>query len=122
MPSLISFVYKNRMVRISIEPSAVHGLGVFAGEEIAPGALIETCYVLALIGVPDETSLWEHQLSWTEESDAIASGCALFYNHSDTPNVKMLRDIEGEAIQVFALRKIEDNEELFVQYACKPWW
>jgi hypothetical protein len=110
------------MSRISIHPSAFHGLGVFTESWIAEGTRIELCQVLPLRGVPDNTALWDHQLAWTDECDAIASGCALFYNHSDVPNVKMIRDIEGEEIQVIALRDIDVGEELLVKYACKPWW
>jgi hypothetical protein len=110
------------MVRLTIQPSAVQGLGVFAGENLEKNQIVEVCVVLPLRGVPDNTGLWNHQLAWTEECDAIASGNALFYNHSDNANVRMIRDIPGSSIVVVATRGILYGEELFVKYACKPWW
>jgi hypothetical protein len=103
-------------------PSPVHGLGVFAGSDFHERQLVEICRVVPLRRVPDHTGLWEHQLAWTDECDAIASGGALFYNHSDTPNVRMIRHLEENVIKVVAIREIRYGEEMFIQYACKPWW
>ena len=106
---------------VYIRKSAVHGRGVFVSTTCQTGALLEVCEVIPYDG-PDKTSLWEHQLAWTDTSDCIASGCALFYNHSDDPNAVMIRHPDTEQIAVFARRSIAAGGEVFIKYKCKPWW
>lgn len=98
------------------------GLGVFAAESFLCGDTIEICKAIPLVSVPDNTGLWNHQVAWTEECDAILTGAGLLYNHSDFPNVEMIKNFDSNLVYVRALRTISYGEELFVKYACPPWW
>ena len=43
------------------------------------------------------------------------------YNHSDTPNLKMVRCHDNDTIELVALRDIAQDEELCWKYSC-TWW
>lgn len=100
--------------------SPIHGFGIIATEPIMTDEVIEKCVAIPcpqVAGVLDD-----YRLDWTENEDAIATGNALIYNHSDTPNVKFIKNIENRTITIKAIRNISIGEELFKKYVCGPWW
>jgi SET domain-containing protein len=112
---------------VRISPSSIPdaGLGVFACRPIRMGEIIEECCVIPFdngVPVPENTALWDYQLAWLDGIDAIASGAALFYNHSDMPNATAVRDIENRKLEIIAISDIDENDEIFVLYKCDPWW
>jgi len=112
---------------VRIYPSSIPGagLGVFTSHHVFAGEVIEECVVIPFdkgTPVPENTALWDYQLEWIDGIDAIASGAALFYNHSDIPNAQMIRDVENLRLKITALKYIAENTEIFVRYKCDPWW
>ena len=109
---------------LRIGPSPLHGLGVFADEPIAEGAVLEVAPILL---VPDEeeehlarTVLKEYYFRW-DGGVAIALGYGAIYNHSYEPNASYLPwPLEGFEHGVFvltALRPIAVGEEITHNYA-----
>jgi len=99
------------------------GLGVFSKDDQEEGALIEECVVFPFPNALDIPTFWDHQLEWTDDHDALATGHALLYNHhSQTPNVRFERDFENKRIRIYTRRPLKAKEELFCNYCCKPWW
>lgn len=84
------------------------------------GAVVEEC--IAFPFYAEASVLSDHRLAWTENQDAMASGYACLYNHSDEPNVAFTYDQGRRRIFVITLRAVQRGEELFKRYACEPWW
>ncbi len=107
------------MIYIALSP--VHGWGVFARCNLEPQQLVEECVAFELSNeYPDV--LAHYRLAWTDAYDAMASGSANLYNHSDDPNVEFKNNIEQKTITVRAIKAIAAGEELFKKYVCPVWW
>jgi SET domain-containing protein len=52
---------------------------------------------------------------------AIGSGCATFYNTSESPNTKMTRFFDEDRYEIHALRDIAEGEELTHVYMSLAW-
>jgi len=98
-----------------------HGLGAFANRNIKQGETIEKGVMTPLPGV--DGNLYPHLFTWDEERKLFASGsgCLPFYNHSDSPNVMKIGDLENNRMVVKALRDIRCGEELRSRYFSKAW-
>ena len=61
--------------------------------------------------------------TWSEDRTvwAFASGCATFYNTSRDPNTTMKRFYEEDRYEIYALRNIEEGEELTHKYKSLEW-
>ena len=96
------------------------GHGVFAKSSIKKGELIEKG--LARI-IPLDGNDCPYVFTWSEDRTkwAICSGYATFYNTSRDPNTKMNRDFENNTFEIYALRDIEENEELTHTYRSLGW-
>jgi len=101
-----------------VAKSSINGFGVFAARSLSVGSFIEVGITIPV----SFDSIDVYRLAWTDDMDCIATGCLLMYNHSDEPNVSLVRDIENRTITVVALRDIVKDEELTFRYACGPWW
>lgn len=103
------------------------GRGVFAGERILNGALIESCPVVALEHAKDrdrlrKTGLVNYYFLWGDTRDhaAICLGWGSVYNHSFTPNARYEKVMEDRRMDFYALRDIEEGEEIVVNYNGAP--
>jgi SET domain len=101
-----------------VDHSGVSGWGVYSKQEFCTGDLIEECVA---IPVPYEV-LSDYRMIWNDNTDCIATGNVLMLNHSDTPNVELVKDYAGGLLLIRALRFISPHEELFIKYACGSWW
>lgn len=67
----------------------------------------------------------QHLFTWSDDIPnktwAMTSGCATFYNTSNTPNVKMVRDFTTNTYQFVALEDIKKDVELFHTYKSIKW-
>jgi len=102
------------------------GRGVFARRKILRDEVIERSPVIV---IPDlewagmqETVLSNYVFDWgeNEEHAAVALGYVSIYNHSYTPNAELSECLEDGIIEVTAIRDIEPNEEIFVNYNGEP--
>ena len=113
------------------------GRGVVAGRRIAAGELVERAPVIV---VPEEDRaavdassvgahifMWEHGTTGEDIYSrkgraAVVLGFASLVNHAADPNCRLVRHIEALALDLIALRDIEDGEELTFDYGMTLWF
>ena len=79
-------------LKIYLDKSPIHGLGVFASQPIKTGEIVEVCPVVDLGMSPNESSTilihyrfnWPQGVEWQEQ--VIAFGYGGLYNHSENAN------------------------------------
>jgi SET domain-containing protein len=113
------------------------GRGVVAEAAIAKGDLVERSPVLVIThadrAAADGTIVFTYVFMWehdTVEEDlyehegraAIALGFTSLLNHSYTPNCEFIRHIDDLVIDLVALREIEADEELTIDYQMTLWF
>jgi len=103
--------------------SAIHGTGVFASRSFEADEVIEQCPVLVV--PPDHatrvstTTLGDYVYEW-EGGYAVALGFGSLYNHSRTPAARYEMAYDLEEIHVVAVRPIEADEEITINYNGDP--
>ncbi len=115
-----------RNASIYVSESKLGGRGVFAGEPIQKGDLIEVCPVV-ICGENDkahldQTALYDYYFMWgeQEEQTAIALGFGSLYNHHCPSNAEFIADYDENTIDFYALRYIEAGEEITINYNGNP--
>ena len=106
--------------------SSIEGLGVFARHSIKEGDVIEEA---PLILIPEDqlsdltkTRLLEYYFAWGHKFSeaAIGLGFASLYNHSFEPNAKYIKDVENSVLRFVAIKDINQDEEIVVNYNGHP--
>lgn len=105
--------------KLIIKPSSIHGMGVFAGERLRPGQVIEECHVLVLKEPP--FAFRDYTFKFHETQRVLPLGAGAIYNHADQPNAKVVIDPERLLMTVKALCLILPGEEIFISYG-KSWF
>ena len=113
---------------IEIRDTVNKGRGVFAKKRIARDDTIETAPVLLIPAEqwrhiePTVLALYIYNFGSTAEQEhaAIALGYGSLYNHSYQPNAQYIKDWATQTIRFVALRAIEPNEEITVNYNGRP--
>jgi hypothetical protein len=109
--------------KLYLKDSPGKGRGVFAGEPIPAGALIERVPVVVVPAgqweQTDKTLLVDYYFAWQEHS-ALALGYGSLYNHSYQPNARYVRRFAEAQIDFFALRTIAPDEEILINYNGDP--
>ena len=105
-------------MNVHIAPSQIHGRGVFAYEDIEEG---HWQYVYGdvrsiLPGDPIE----RYGLEWDEGKTFIPFAPWCCVNHSHEPNCEITQEDEYPMLYITALRDIEPNEELTIDYGHDP--
>lgn len=107
------------------------GRGVFAVKNIDVETVVEESPVQPFpksdmdLGRKYETVLGRNQLWWSDRSGeecALGSGYLMLYNHSDHPNVSLVRDYERKTIRVITTRPVVAGEELVHKYRSGTWF
>ncbi len=94
----------SKQSRLQVRPSRIHGLGVFASQDICCGTVVGVCTVTHA-HTPGPHTLWC-------VSGPVDVLCELRYiNHATEPNV-----VFYETLEVVALRDISAGEELTHNY------
>ena len=118
--------------KTKLQPSPVHGTGVFACQNINKDEVIEVSPLLRL----DWKLKYMHDrvirdYCWMNKScqcdDCKIHGPALYlalgygslYNHHDTPNANVKLDYTKGTITIVALQEINSGDEIFVSYGAK---
>jgi uncharacterized protein len=109
---------------IVIRQTPDKGRGVFAQKQFVKDEIIENAPVIVLPTQQeqflDQTILKDYYYHWADGTSALALGFGSLYNHSYTPNARYVRK-HAEAIMAFtALRLIEVDEEITVNYNGDP--
>jgi SET domain-containing protein len=112
---------RNRVVRIEVRESAVHGRGVYATRLIPEGTrIIEyTGQRVSWEAAPDDEND-PHTFNFGLENGEvinpeIGGNAARWINHCCDPNCEAIE--EDNRIFIYAMRNIEPGEELFYDYA-----
>lgn len=115
-----------RIPTLFMAPSELGGRGVFTGEPVEEGALIEICPVIVLketeTPIIHGTTLHDYYFLWGDEQKqcAIALGFGSIYNHAYEPNARYLLDYEHFTIDFYAVKNIGPGEEITVNYNGEP--
>src|SRR5258705_13216624 len=93
--------------------------GVFALSAIKKGELIEQCPVME-ISEDDTAHITEESLVtymyYFGKKSVVALGFGSIYNHTDAPNAAYKENLAEQVIEFWALREIEKDEEITVNY------
>lgn len=114
--------------KITVKPSELHGLGVFALRKIKKGEIIEETPLLQLPIEPGERStlLMNHRYVWPKGSEwechVVALGYGALYNHSNTPNADWENNFENKTFIFTALKDINPGEEILLYYGDESFW
>jgi len=106
---------------ISVRPSTIHGRGVFADKDIAPGEIIEECHLVVMSDKPSPLRDYLFNLCKPEQPDEVAKhglvlGFGSIYNHSNKPNTHYEYDHDKFVVRFTAISAIYRDEEIFTYY------
>lgn len=115
--------------KIFIKASPIHGLGVFASEEIKSNEIIEICPIIDMGMLKGESShiLIDYRFNWPQgtldfEKQVVCSGYGMLYNHSENANASWRSNLELNCFEFYATRTIIAEEEIFVWYGDINYW
>ena len=119
----------NPPTKIYVESSPIHGLGVFASEDISEEEILEVCTVIDMGMRFGDTShiLIDYRFNWPQggspwDKQVVSTGFALLYNHSNTPNAAWRSNLENNTFEFYSIKNIKDGEEVFVWYGDVSYW
>jgi len=104
-----------------LDKSPVHGWGVFIGEDIKKGQLVEECPMASITQITNDYAfidehLMRYPITETTALWFIPTGYSILLNQSYTPNLKWSIDVEKRIMYLHAIQDIKANEELFIIY------
>lgn len=113
----------NPPTKINLKTSSIHGLGVFSTNKITKGEIIETCPFLCYPQGREEkppvfsnyTFCFPRSENWN--SHVLVLGYGSYYNHSTNPSVEWYTKDDEKLFVFYALRDIQPDEELYINYA-----
>src|SRR5690606_27440184 len=98
------------------------GRGVFTSEALEANLIIEISPVLVMSQEErkhlDQTKLHDYIFEWGPQLDqcCTAWGYLSIYNHKFGSNCEYFMDFEHNVMLIKTVRKIEEGEELFINY------
>jgi SET domain-containing protein len=118
---------------LHIASAGANGRGVFTGENIEEGTVIEIAPVIVMSRedrrLLDQTLLHDYIFEWGNKSEqcCMALGYVPMYNHSFKSNCEYEMDFDHQLIRIKTVRFIKKEEELFINYNgdwnnSKPLW
>jgi SET domain-containing protein len=115
----MSEIYAHSNGKIVIKKSSIHGIGVFATEDISNGELIEVCTSLDLDRC-NRATLTEYSYTIPSENKfnrlALLLGYGSLYNHSEDNNVDFTINSDSKRFTFFATKDISAGSELTINY------
>ncbi len=103
---------------IIVKPSAIHGYGVFATQDIPENTLIEECY--CIFSDNPDINFEDYYFQYGRKI-IIPSGFGFIYNHASIPNATHRYDEATNLLIITSKQHIEANEEIFIYYG-KTWF
>jgi SET domain-containing protein len=108
--------------KIYLKDSPLHNLGVFSSQKIKKDEVIDTCPFLSFPQNSKEkipvfsnyTFCYPCSVNW--HTHALVLGYGSYYNHSEKPNVNWRTNEDNKTFIYFAIRDIEEGEELLINY------
>jgi len=111
---------------IAIQPSLLHGRGVFACNAITTGAVIETAPVILLEKSERDflqhTALFCYYFLVADERTPVALGLGYssLYNHAYHANAVYSISLKNKTISITAFKAIQAGEEITLNYNGSP--
>ena len=114
-------------MKVKVQKSSTHGIGVFATKDIKKGDIVEVCPMMLFPEkekkLLDRTTLKDYYFNY-EDGAAVMLGYGSIYNHSNRANVEVIMKevmVEGEVFANYvAYKNIKKGEELFINYNGNP--
>jgi len=108
---------------IIIKNTEKYGRGIFAIRNIKTDEFIEEAPVI-VISIKEwkmmRKSIFKNYIFRWGEDKALALGYGSLYNHSYTPNTRYHTNLENQSIDFYAMRDIQEQEEITVNYNGDP--
>lgn len=99
------------------------GRGVFAKKHFGTGEVIEQAPVIIIQHeqweLIEKTTFYNYCYDWGDDA-ALALGYGSLYNHSYYPNAIYVKKYEDASVEFVALRDIEPDEEITINYNSSP--
>lgn len=116
--------------KIYVARSPIHGLGIFANEDIVKGEVFEITPILDVVKSKEEDLgrefLYDYRFAYNKNGKTtklvLALGYGSLYNHSDTPNASWKLNKELDMFEFFSIRDIKAGEEVLIYYGDKDYW
>lgn len=105
-----------------IAPVPGKGKGVYTGEDLAKGTVLEVSPVIVMSKeervLLDKTRLHDYIFEWGSKRDqcCMALGYISVYNHSYSSNCEYEMDYDYDTISIKTVRAIPAGEELTINY------
>jgi uncharacterized protein len=111
---------------LSVQPSPIHGLGVFTNIPVKKGELIERA-PLILLEITDKeylqhTTLYHFYFVVNNKKTPVALGLghSSLYNHSPNANALYKVSLKKQSLDIIAARLIAAGEEITLNYNGRP--
>lgn len=110
-----------------VKQTKCKGRGVFTTSTLQSGVVIESCPVIVIpqnqFPLINQTKLHDYYFAWGKNG-ALLLGFGSLYNHSDHPNAKVEKSIRNKYATILAIRNIEVDEEIMINYrsGTMPLW
>ncbi len=107
---------------VTVQPSPIHGLGVFSRHIISKGALIERAPLILLETSDKEylqhTTLYHYYfvVKNSKTPAALGLGYSSLYNHSYHANARYEVSVRNQCLDIIAVRAIAAGEEITLNY------
>jgi uncharacterized protein len=116
--------------KIYVDNSPIHGLGVFAKEQILKDEVFEVCPVIDMGMKFGESShiLLDYRFNWPQgvagesTKQVVAVGFSMLYNHSNEANANWRSNFESNSFEFYATKDINPGEEILVWYGDINYW
>ncbi len=112
--------------KVFVQPSSIHGLGVFASQDISSGEIIEKAPLLKLEIHEKNPLLADYRFWWEGNGKrlfyVVALGYGSIYNHSSNPSGYFTNNHEDFTMDFIAKRDIKKGEEILVDYGGDEYW
>ncbi len=112
----------NRIPGLYITTTENKGRGIFTAFDIQAGSVIEICPVIIIpeseVEIIHKTTLHDYYFRWGTDQNqaAIALGFGSIYNHSNSPNAKVILDYEAQNIIIESISDISSGVEICYNY------
>ena len=115
-----------KTMKIEIKESLIHGLGVFATQDLAAGETLERCpYIVIDDDDLQEVNRLNDYLFTSPDAPTdylVVMGCGMLYNHRDPANAKWeVDEDDNRFLRFYAASDIKAGEEIFHDYGEEYW-
>lgn len=102
----------------------IKGFCVISNKIYYTGECVYMCPVTTIPfdDIKEESNFSQYLMDWDDKENCISFGIINLLNHSDKPNISLLKNYKEKTIIAIAREDIKPNEELTIKYKCKLWF